>query len=65
MKTLRTFKGSWFFLAIVVAIIVGEVVAWEISTIYGARANPVTVAFLAIGLVAAMAMVLYDGEDIG
>jgi hypothetical protein len=65
MKTLRTFKGSWFLLAIVAAIIVGEVLAWEISSFYGLQANPVTVGFLATGLVAAIAAVLYDGADIG
>jgi hypothetical protein len=65
MKTLRTFKGSWFALAIVAAIIVGEVVAWEISTLYGLRANPITVGFLCTGLVTALAIVLYDGTDIG
>ena len=65
MKTVRTFKGSWFLLAIVAAIIVGEVLTWEISGVYGVRASPVTVAFLATGLVAAIAMVLYDGADIG
>lgn len=65
MKTIHTFKGSWFLLAIVIGIIVAEVFAWEISSIYGLRANPVTVGFIAVGLVAAIAMVLYDGEDIG
>jgi NhaP-type Na+/H+ and K+/H+ antiporter len=65
MKTLRTFKGSWFLLAIAVAIIVGEVIAWEISSRFGVRNNPFVVAFLCIGLVAGIASVLYDGADIG
>ena len=64
MKTLRTFKGSWFLLAIVVAIIVGEVVAWEVSARFGLRNNPFVVGFLCMGLVAAIASVLYDGADI-
>lgn len=65
MKTLRTFKGSWFLLATVVAIIVGEVAAWEVSSHFGVRNNPLVVAFLCIGLVAGIVSVLYDGADIG
>lgn len=65
MKTTRTFKGSWCALAIVVAILVGEVVAWEVSSRFEIRNNPFVVALLCIGLVAAMASVLYEGADIG
>jgi hypothetical protein len=60
MKTTRTFKGSYYFVAIAVAIILGEVIAWEVANAYGFRAHPLTVAFLCIGLVAAFASVLYD-----
>ncbi len=65
MKTTRSFKGSWFIVAMVVAIVIAEAVAWELTAHHGVRANPVTVAFLAAGLVAAITMVLYDGADIG
>jgi hypothetical protein len=65
MKTTRTFKGSWFLSAIVVAILIGEIVAWEVSSRLGIRNNPLVVAFLAMGLVAAIASVLYEGADIG
>lgn len=64
MKTARTFKGSWYFLSMVVAIIVGEVFAWGIAERYGVRANPLTVAFLCIGLVVAFAMVLYEDAEL-
>lgn len=64
MKTLRTFKGSWFLLVTVVAIIVGEVVAWEVSSHFGVRNNPLVVAFLCMGLVAGIASVLYEGADV-
>ena len=47
-----------------VAIIVGEVVAWGIADRFNLRANPLTVAFLCIGLVVAFAMVLYEDADI-
>ena len=65
MKTIRTFKGSWFGFAIVAAIVVGEFVAWEVSRVYGLRANPLTVAFLAMGLVAVGVSILYHDADIG
>jgi hypothetical protein len=64
MKTARTFKGSWYLLSMAVAIIVGEVVAWGIADRFNLRANPLTVAFLCIGLVVAFAMVLYEDADI-
>jgi NhaP-type Na+/H+ and K+/H+ antiporter len=65
MKTLRTFKGSWFVTAIVVAIVIGEVIAWEVSSRLGIRNSPLVVAFLCTGLVAGIVTVLYDGADIG
>ena len=65
MKTARTFKGSWFLFAIVVAILIGEIAAWEVSSRFGIRNNPLVVAFLSMGLVAAMASVLFEGADLG
>ena len=65
MKAIRKFKGSWFTLALVAAIIVGEVAAWEIANAYGFRAHPLVVAFLCIGLVTAITSVLYENVDIG
>lgn len=59
------FKGSWFVVAIVVTILIGEVIAWEVSTRLGVRNNPLVVAFLCAGLVAAIVSVLYEGEDLG
>ena len=64
-KTTRTFKGSWFAVAIVAAIIIGEGVAWWISSFFGFRLSPLVVAFLSAGIVAAAAAVIYDGADIG
>jgi hypothetical protein len=65
MKITHTFKTSWFLFAIAVAIILGEIVAWEVSSHFGIRNNPFVVAFLAVGLVAALISVLYEGVDIG
>ena len=64
MKTARRFKGSWFFLAIIVAISIGELVAWEAASRLGVRNNPLVVAFVCTGLVAAVASVLYEGCDV-
>ncbi|WP_414664782.1 hypothetical protein [Horticoccus sp. 23ND18S-11] len=65
MKTTRRFRPSWFMLAIAAAIVVGEVAAWEFTSAYGIRMNPLVVGFLCIGLVAAITSVLYEGIDIG
>jgi hypothetical protein len=64
MKTARTFKGSWFISAVVIAILIGEFAAWEISSYFGMRNNPLVVGFLCAGLVGAIAAVLYEGADI-
>lgn len=64
MKTARTFKGSWFCFAVAAAILVGEVAAWALADRFGYRNNPLVVAFLCTGLVAALASVLYEGADV-
>lgn len=63
--TPHKFRSSWFLVAIVVTILVGEVVAWEVSSRFGVRTNPLVVAFLCTGLVAAITSVVYEGIDIG
>ena len=66
MKTkTRAFKTSWFLLAVVVAIVIGEVIAWEVANRFGLRSHPLVVGMLAIGLVTAIVSVLYEGVDIG
>ena len=65
MKTFRTFKGSWFGAAMVFAVLAGEAIAYEVCTRMGWRNSPVVVAFLAVGLVAVITSVLYEGVDIG
>ena len=64
MKTARTFKGSWFVFALVAAIVLGEAIAWEITSHYGVRNNPIVVGFLCAGLVAAITSILYEGAEI-
>ena len=60
MKTSHTFKGSWFGLAIVAAIVVAELVAWQLSNRLESGFNPITVAFAAAGLVAVVASMVCD-----
>lgn len=64
MKTIRTFKGSWFLCAVAVVILIAEFAAWMASSYLGLRNHPLVIAFLAAGLVAAMASVLYEGADV-
>lgn len=64
MKHARTFKGSWFVTAAIAAVILAEGAAWAISERFGLRTNPLVVAFLAVGIVAMVASVLYDGCDV-
>jgi hypothetical protein len=64
MKTTRTFKGSWFILAVAIAIVVAEVVAWKMSGLFSFHFSPVTVAFAAAGLVAVAASLIFEGTEV-
>lgn len=52
-------------LAMILAAVMGEFAAWGLSNHYGFRLNPVTVAFLSVGIVAVVTSVIYDDVDIG
>lgn len=64
MKTTRTFKGPWIAVAIIVAIAIGEWVGPGISERFEIRHNPLVVALLCAGLIAALASVLHDSADL-
>jgi hypothetical protein len=64
MKHARTFKGSWFVSAVIAAVILAEGAAWVMAERFGLRSNPLVVAFLAVGVVAMIASVLFAGSDI-
>jgi uncharacterized membrane protein YeaQ/YmgE (transglycosylase-associated protein family) len=64
MKTTRTFKGSWFLLAVVAGVVACEIAAWELATLSGVRISPITAAFVGAGIVAVFASVIYDGIDV-
>lgn len=65
MKATRKFRDSWFFAAIVIAIVLGELISSQLSGWLGLRHNPVVVAFLGAGLVAAAVSIIYKDMDIG
>lgn len=57
--------GRWLMIVSVIAVLVGEVIAWEVSNALGIRNNPLVVGVLSVGLVAAIASLLFDGADLG
>jgi hypothetical protein len=63
MKTFRTFKGSWFALAVVLAILIGEIAAWKLSPLLGRPNNPFLVGVLSVGAVAFAASILFRDAD--
>ncbi len=64
MKATRSFKSSWFVFALAVAVIVGELLARELVNRFGFHLNPVTAAFLSVGLVTAVTSMIYEGVDL-
>ena len=64
MKATRSFKSSWFVFALVVAVIIGELLARTLVNRFGVNINPVTAAFVSIGLVAAVTSMIYEGVDL-
>lgn len=63
MKILHTLKAGWLLLAMLAAVAVGEVIAWQISRAYDVRFAPALVAALCLGLVAFVVSLIYDGTD--
>jgi hypothetical protein len=63
MKTFRTFKGSWFALAVVLAILIGEIAAWKLSPLLGRPNNPFLVGVLSVAAVAFAASILFRDAD--
>jgi hypothetical protein len=63
MKMIKRLRTSWFLGAMIVAVVVGELIAWQICGYYKLRFPPVVVATLCIGAVAAFVAWQYDGTD--
>jgi hypothetical protein len=64
MKMTRCFKSSWFFGAIALAIVIGELLAVEFGPRLNLHLNPVTVAFVCTGVVAMVTSWIYEGVDL-
>jgi hypothetical protein len=64
MKTNHRFNGSWFMVALLAAVVIGELVATQLTRHFGFRASPIVVAFLSAGIAAAFASVIYHDADI-
>lgn len=62
MKTIHTFKASWFYLAIIAAIALGPLLAAKLSSAFDVRLNPLTMAFALAGLVAVVISILFENR---
>ncbi len=63
MKHIHHLRASWLFLAMLVAVAIGETVAWYISRSFEMRFPVVAVGAVCVGLVAGGVSVLYDGRE--
>ena len=63
MKILHTLKTSWFVFALVVAVVIGETIAWQLSQSLGFRYSAFTIGVVSVGLTAFIVSLIYDGSD--
>jgi hypothetical protein len=63
VKTIHHLKARWLIAAMLVAVAIGEFVAWQVTKAYHLHFSPVAVAAVCVGLVAAGAALLYDGTE--
>jgi len=63
MKILHTLKPSWFILAAVAAIAVGEWIAWQIARAFDFRFSGFAVAAISVAILAFVVSLIYDGTD--
>ena len=64
MKTTHKFKGSWYLSSMLVAIVLGELIAWAIASLYSLQASPIIVAFICAGIVALGAMIFFNDAEL-
>lgn len=63
MKTIHHLKARWLLAAMLIAVAIGEFVAWKITTANHWRFPSVAVAAVCVGLVASAVAWLYDGRE--
>ncbi len=63
LKTLHHLKARWLVLAMVLAVVLGEAIAWQLARSFGFRFAPVAVGAICVGLTASVVALIYDGCD--
>jgi len=63
MKMIHTLKMRWLLLAMLLAVVMGETIAWQISAMFDVRLDPVAVAAVCMGATAAFVALIYDGRE--
>lgn len=63
MKLIKHLKARWLIAAMVVAILFGELIAWQISRSFGVRFVPVLAAAASVLAVAIFVSFSYDGTE--
>lgn len=63
MKTIHHLKARWLMLAMLVAVVVGEVIAWQVSRAFDVRFEWIIAAALGIGVTAGITALIYDGNE--
>lgn len=63
MKAIHHLKARWLLAAMLIAVAVGEFVAWEITRAFHWRFPSVAIAAVCVGAVAAAVAWLYDERE--
>lgn len=63
MKAIHHLKARWLLTAMVVAVVAGEFVAWQVTRALHWRFPSVAVGAVCVGAVAAVVAWLYDGRE--
>jgi hypothetical protein len=61
--TIHHLKARWLVASMVVAVVIGELVASKVADWFSIRVPAVPVAAVCVGLVAAVVALLYDGRE--
>lgn len=63
MKHIHHLRASWLLAAMIVAVVIGEIVAWYVTKMFDVRFPAVAVGTVCVGLVAGTVSWLYDGRE--
>jgi F0F1-type ATP synthase assembly protein I len=62
LKRIHHLKTSWFFIAAVVAVAIGETVGWYVSRFFDYRPSAIVIGVVSIGIMVGLVSWLYDGD---